>query len=531
MPDTVPMTFAGPPRNAHQITGFNQSKDAEYWALFWEQRTRKTPVLIDTVAYLFKQGRINAQLHIAPNGVHADYVREYLPKFLGDTVPWKAITWRASKAEQVGATQDRDNLLKYPGLAIVSINVDAIKTKAFRQWAAKYLNRRRVLTSVDESLDISAWNKRTKVALELGKRSAYRRILDGTPGDAKPIGFYYPCSFLKPGSLGFTSKLAFQARYAVMQDRCTAKGMRAHVVDPLTGVCPHCYKKAPEFSTIEDYQNLAELNSKLTRFSSRVLREQCADLPPKIYQRRTIELSKKVRKIYDQLAEEYRAAIDGGEVEASHVLSRMLRLQQISCNYLPSAASWVECTQCKPPFVDCEICGGYGFVQGAKGAIKLIDTVNPRIEALSEVVAKLRPDDQFVVWSRFRADRVAIDAWAQEYNITCARYDGSVDIKQRNINYDAFRAGRARMFNGDSVAGGRGLDLSPASCVIYYSNGWSLRFRRQSEDRTESLDRTQSTLYVDLVAENTIDDTIIDALREGRELAAEVLGDPQRGWI
>jgi SNF2 family DNA or RNA helicase len=542
----------GPTRWAHQTRELERSKDQAYWALFMEQRTGKTPVLIDTVRHLWLMKCIDGQIHMAPNGVHGDYVREYLPTYMGD-LPWRAYTWRASKADQVGETKAREALLRHAGLAILSVNIDAIKTLAFRKFAARFMKSRKVLASIDESLDIAKWTKRTRVALNIGLRAAYRRILDGTPADASPLGLYYQCQFLQPGSLGFRSKIAFQQRYAVMEARCITMGMRKHeltacprcgktvtidtkfcidcnsVVDP---VCPHCHQHRAEFTTIEDYQNIDELRAKVAKFSSRVLREECTDMPPKVYERRTFVLAHEQRAVYDRLRAEYYAELaDGGEVDGAHVLTRMLRLQQISSNHLPAASTWVQCTYCEPPFHECEHCGGYGFVQGAKDVIKTVGTTDARLNALDQTVAQLRPSDQVVVWSRFRADRDTIGRWAAAREEDCIRYDGLVGTAGRQVGYDLFRSGHARYFNGDPVTGGRGLDLSCASCVIYYSHGWSLRFRRQSEDRVQNLQKKDPTLYVDLVAEDTVDHRILDELRAGKDLAAQVMGDPAGVWL
>lgn len=519
----------------HQAKEIEEHWGDDYRALFWEMRTGKTPALIGTAARLWISRNISGWLHLAPNGVHADFVREYLPQYMPRDHGWSGFVWRAGRAHLKSVEQERVELVSASAgaLPIVSVNIDAIRTKTFRQFAAKFLARRRCLTSIDESLDISSWSKRTKVAIELGKRSAYRRILDGTPADARPEGLFYQFQFLRKGCLGFTSKQAFLARYAVMQDRCTAQGMRAHEVDPGTGVCPFCHKKAAEFSTVESYRNLDELRAKMAPISSRILRQDVADaMPPKIYERRTFELSKAQRQKYDQLAEEYRVELETGELEAAHVLTRMLRLQQIASNFLPESAALVECPACKPPYGACERCGGYGFVAGPKGKAQAIDPKHdPRLDALSAVVGQLRPSDQVVLWSRFRHDRDAVSAWASSRGERAVRYDGDVDVKTRLAGYDAFRQGNARYFSGDPVAAGRGLDLSRATAVVYFSHGWSLRFRRQSEDRAQSLAKRESTLYLDLCAEGTVDERIIDALRAGKDLAAEVMGDPRGEWI
>ena len=111
---------------------------------------------------------------------------------------------------------------------------------------------------------------RTKNLLKLRKLAPYRRILTGSPVTKSPIDLYSQCEFLNEECLNQSSFWGFQNRYAKMVRRT---------------VSTH------SFHSIVGYQNLTELTELLGKFSFRVRKEDCLDLPDKIYTRREVELT------------------------------------------------------------------------------------------------------------------------------------------------------------------------------------------------------------------------------------------------
>src|SRR5258708_5356371 len=221
--------YPGPKRWKHQQRVFKRSCDEPYWGLFLEQRTGKTPILIDTVTYLYRSGKIDAFIYFAPNGVHADLVTDYLPVYLGRDIPTATHVWRSVKADYQGPKLEREMLLKFPGLSILAINTEALITKAVRKYLPKFMKARHTLVAIDESIDISSPKAaRTKVAIRIGLLADYRRILDGTPLDAGPLGAWSQCEFLRQGALGFSPSISlgrfvlagyysFRERYAELE--------------------------------------------------------------------------------------------------------------------------------------------------------------------------------------------------------------------------------------------------------------------------------------------------------------------------
>ena len=127
----------------------------------------------------------------------------------------------------------------------------------------------------------------------LAKDAKYKRILTGSPVTKSPMDLYSQCAFLSPDALGFSSYYAFQGRYAVVQKR--QFGQRA-------------------IQEIVSYRRLDELNQKLDGFSNRILKENCLDLPDKMYIRRDVALTDEQKRVYTQMKKLALAKLDNGEL-------------------------------------------------------------------------------------------------------------------------------------------------------------------------------------------------------------------------
>ena len=500
----------------HQFNALKLSAEAEAFGLLFEQRCGKSQVVLDTAAHARRAGRIDALLIIAPNGVHRAWVTDEIPACLPDDVDARCLIWRSDRARSAAFTRDLEAWFAHPGLKVLAVNIDAILTPTCQAVLARLL-KLRVMTAVDESSDIShSTAKRTKIALKIGRRSVIRRILDGTPVASGPLGLYSQFEFLRPGALGFTSFYAFKARYAVLVKRTLANGTT--------------------FDEIRGYRNLDELQARMRALSYRVTRADCHDLPPKVYERRYVTLAPAQRRAYDELRRHAVTELAGQVLTAPLVLTRYLRLQQLSSNIVPASEEGEPCPACDPlaPDDGCQLCRGYGLVAPSSRVAEVRRIVppeeDPRLLELERVVDGLA-GQQGIVWARFRPDLEAIASWAERRKVAFVRYDGSTDAETREAGKAAFMRGEARLFLGNARAGGRGLDLSAATYVVYFSHDWSLRTRLQSEDRAQSLKRRDAVLYVDLVAEDTVDEKIVAALRAGKQLSDLITGDKPEEWL
>jgi len=466
---------------AHQLTALEKSWNKETFAYFMEMGTGKSKVLIDNIAMLYDKGKINGVLLIAPKGVIKTWHEQEIPTHLADHVDNKAILWQA----HITKTQkEKLNELfeQGPTLHILVMNVEALSTSKGTEFAYKFLSCHNGLMAIDESTTIkNPKAKRTKNILKLAQFSKYRRILTGSPVTRNPLDLYTQCEFLSPWLLNFASYYSFRNRYAEM------KTMRFG---------------GRQVQVIAGYKNLGELSDKLKDFSYRVLKEDCLDLPEKTFMKRMISLSPDQLKIYKQMKEEALAYLNGKVTTTATVLTQLMRLQQITC----------------------------GHFTADDGSVQRIpnNRISEMINVLDEIEGKV------VIWAHFQADiKDIIKAVVKEYGPGCVvDYYGLTPQEERQDNIRKFQNDEnVRFLVGTPATGGYGITLTAASTMIYYSNGYDLEKRLQSQDRIHRIGQKQPVTYIDIIAEDTVDNKIVKSLRKKVNIASKVMGEELKSWI
>jgi SNF2 family DNA or RNA helicase len=262
----------------HQLEALEKSWAQDTYALFMEMGTGKSKVLVDNIAMLYDRGAVRGALIIAPKGVYKNWTDIEFPVHLPDHIETNMVLWSANITNKKKAELDTlfDDTHK---LKVLIMNVEAFSTKKGLDFAHSFLNifLGRALIGIDESTTIkSPTAKRTKNILKIGELAKYRRILTGSPVTKSPLDLYTQCKFLDPFHLGHTSYYDYRSRYAKMLER-NFSGRRVQIV---TG-----------------YQRLPELAKKLEKFSYRVLKKDCLDLPDKVFTKRYVELSEEQKRI------------------------------------------------------------------------------------------------------------------------------------------------------------------------------------------------------------------------------------------
>lgn len=535
-----------PPR-AKQLEALIASADRRVFALLMQQRTGKSKVVIDTAGYHYdrfvaaggdfaapRDGITGLLVSAAPGRVHRNWSKYELPADLPDRIPRMDVVWEAGKVRydkderrfRGPLAEELYGLLGFEGLAILLVNEGALITDALRRYVLKFLNaRKRVMMAVDEyTLQMLTPGARTsKVLLKMGGHPAVvvKRILDGTPfGNRGPLDAYAGFRFLDPAIFGFHTFTDFKHHFAEWETKIFH--------DNVKGI----EREYPSIRRDEEdrpiYQNLDEFMEKLAANSFRVLRSECWDAPPKTYQIASFQLSKEQRRCYDDLAEEYEADLPcGARVSASHVLTRYLRLQQIASNYWPPEKVGVIHGLCDGE--GCVACDDLGVIVG-KTPLRRIGKDNPRADAYRDVI-RANGDVKVITWARFHEDVDACLDVLRGLGRDPVRYDGRCSDAEKDAAQDAFQLGAATDLVGNPRSGGRGLKLSAARLIVNYSNDFSLLTRLQSEDRAEDEAKKESTGVVDLLAEDTVDEVIVAALRASKSIADYVLGERGGRWL
>ena len=465
----------------HQLTALEKSWNRETYAYFMEMGTGKTKVLIDNVAMLYDKGKIDGLLVIAPKGVIGTWHTQELPAHLPDHIENVSTLWQSnitkSQSRKLG-----DLFKTGEDLHILIMNVEAFSTAKGLDFAKKFLLSHKTLIAVDESTTIKNPKAlRTKNIIDIADMAKYRRILTGAPVTKNPLDLFSQCFFLDPYHLDHASYYSFRTRYAIMKT---------------------AYISGRSIQLVSGFKHLDELAEKLKPFSYRVLKEDCLDLPPKIYMKRNIDLSTEQKKVYTEMKEKALANLHGKQITTMTALTQLMRLQQITC-------------------------GHFVADDGTTQQIKS-NRLNELMDILDEVEGKA------IIWAHWQADIKNIIKEIKKVHGpgSVVDYYGLTPQDQRDKNRNAFQNdSKVRFIVGTPQTGGYGITLTAANTVIYYSNGYDLEKRLQSEDRAHRIGQKKSVSYIDIIAEETVDQKIVKALRKKINIASEVLGEELRSWI
>jgi SNF2 family DNA or RNA helicase len=466
---------------AHQLTALEKSWNKENYAYFMEMGTGKTKVLIDNVAMLYDKGKIDGVLIIAPKGVVKTWYEQELPIHLPNHIENVSVLWQPNitKTQQ----EKLDTLFEIDSaLHILVMNVEALSTEKGVKFATKFINSHKAMMAIDESTTIKTPTaRRTKNIIKIGINAKYKRIMTGSPITKNPLDLYTQCEFLDPWLLDFSSYYAFRNRYAEMKTMHVS-GRSIQVVDK--------------------FRNLSELSDTVKEFSYRVLKEDCLDLPPKNFIKRHITLTPDQKKVYEQMKKHAIAMLNKKVTTTVSVLTQLMRLHQITC----------------------------GYVTADDGSIQEVESnrMNELMSILEETEGKV------IIWANYQfsvgniiqkiTKKFGKESYVHYYGLT------PQEIRQENIK--RFQNDpECRFIIGTPQTGGYGITLTQANTVIYYSNGYDLEKRLQSEDRAHRIGQKKTVTYIDIIAEDTIDEKIVEALRKKIDIASEVLGEELKEWI
>lgn len=573
----------------HQRERFYLYRDKEYHAHLWEQRTGKSKITVDTAAWQYGKGNIDGLLVISPCGVHINWVRNEIPTHMPEYTNCDPVLWTGKP----NATQKKalERLVKNStslGLRCLSMNAEALVTEKGYAFAKQFLMNYRTMLVVDEGSVMKNMSAiRTDKILRLSCHAPVRRLLNGTPVTQSPLDVYPQFVFLDENIFG-TSYVAFKSKYAIVEMQGKMFGVILNKLEQIaerfgtylwgsltqsedkgvitagshptdngylidfkviqngrmsyrmdwqfgkhTGSVDMVFEAGQVYPVITGYRHLDELQGIIAPHSDRVLKKDCLDLPEKIYQKLYVPLSTKQEKLYRDIKKKCIAECSGRRMTATLAMTKMLRCQQIIGGFFTPDPEPVEGSD-QMEFDLSELEERIAASLDKK-AIPIEDK-NHRIDALMTEIDE-RYEGKVLIWARFTAEIEAIArALRQKYgpDSTVELY-GKIksDIRQQSI--DAFREspGFPRFAVGNPACKGvsRGQNMCSAAFELYYSNTFSLEDRLQSEDRPHSPGLKSVLGVIDMVAPDTMDEKVIDALRNKKDLADQVTGDPIEAWI
>lgn len=487
---------------AHQVKALERLEGRREFALLLRMRCGKSKVTLDDFGRLWDAGEVDDLLVIAPAGVYRTWVtalQEHADLAFLDRCRIHVYSAAATARNGAEVKRIESFLADQSRPRVLLINAEALGhfkgTRNAHKLCQAFLRQRRVYMALDESTTIRNPDakKSAYIAYELAPKARFRRILTGLLTPSGPLDAFMQFEFLRHGLLGFSNFFSFRARYGVTKKiwvpgRPNArypKQRAAHQVEQIVG-----------------YRHVEELAQRIAPHSFRVALEDCYDMPPKVYQVRHVDLTDEQRRLYRELLDYATSQLSGQSyVTATEAMTQILRLHQILC----------------------------GHVRDEEGQIHEVPT--HREQELLDLIEQ--HDGKAIVWCSYDHDiKRVVRALERAYGEgSCSRFWGG-NVSTREDEERRFQQDAAcRFMIATPAAGGRGRMWAAADLVVYYSNGWDLEHRDQSEERPQAVGKSRSVLYVDLVAPGTVDEKILQCLRDKLDLAAQVSGDRWKSWV
>lgn len=464
------------PHYKHQAQEFERRNEPSR-ALLWQMRTGKTKAMIDMAFALFMDDKIDQVLVLAPNGVHLNWEIKQLPIHAWKSLPYKVVSWVSSESRKAAYLQKLNALALNPvgeaknSLRWYCMNSESCWRERPKKSIAMFLGQAKkgTLLIVDESDDFrKISSKRTKFVISLRDHVQYRRILTGSLADNSPLATYSQFEILQKRALGFDSYGKFEAHFATYGTQ---------------------FMNGRQFKVIDGYRNQTELKQLVAKFASVVLREECDDMPDLVRADEFFELEEEQRKVYTHISKQIlEDETLYGDIFLTDAFSggvKGIKLQQVTNGY----------------FVD------------AEGEVT--DLPNPRAFVYKRVMEEQLQDNRKVItWCRYHEDIKRVKAVLSELGIKFVEYHGGIGARERMTNMHRFMTdSECKVFVGQPAAGGRGLDLSAAKTVIWYSHTYDLIHRRQADERATHIGGHKIDV-IDLQALDTIDLSIMASLSE-----------------
>lgn len=429
-------------------------------ALLMDMGLGKSLTSIAIIGLLLQEEKINKVLVVCPSSIINVWEKEFQKfadyNFNVESIIGSTMTKRKEKLKL---------LCHKAGLKVALLNYEAT-------WRMeKELNVYRPdMIICDESQKIKNPSAaQSKTLHRLGVKAKYKIILTGTPVQNSPMDVFSQWKFLDPNIFGL-SFYTFRNRYAVMG-----------------GYYNH---------QIIKYKNMDELTSKAHSIAYRITKEEALDLPEQIFLNRYCELESSAQKIYDKVVKESYAELESGEITATNVLTKLIRLSQIS--------------------------GGH--VKDDDGKMQVIS--KSKLNELKDIMEDVIIDNKkkLVVFARFIPEIESIQNLANEMDINYSYITGEIKMEERGVMVDSFQTNNdIKLFIAQIQTAGLGITLTAADTAVFYSLDFNYANYSQAISRTHRIGQKNTCTYINLISSGTVDEKIIKALENKEDIAKSIV--------
>jgi len=514
----------------HQIDGYKKLYGKEYGALFMEMGTGKSKLAIDIAVNLYLEGKINAVLIIAPNGVHRQWADEQIP--IHCPIALKKMVWSSKKGRLYQNMLEEFITIPMQKIKFFCTNVDVFSSDNHLRTFVEFLLNHNVLLIVDESTRIKnpkairtfnicyrlcRLKKQGKRIVEVLPLSKYRLILTGTMITNSPYDLWSMFEFLKHNYFecnyySFKTRYGIEIRdshpgtgrqflrnikYSEIQSirRYYVKGKTVDEIGWIMGTSAKNIQFIIDNPSLKvPYKHLDELKEKINQDSFIIRKEDCLDLPPKVYEQLFVEMNPEQKRIYKELKNELVSTYEEEELTVMNKVSLIGRLQQITGGFFP-------------------------YTEGEKKKVFLISNFNPKLKVLKRDLEETG-NEIIIIWARFVAELKLIYS---ELSKTFPEkrielyYGGTYQEDRAQIIKD-FKKGDVDILIANQRTAGVGLNLQKSHFHYFFSNSYSLEDRLQAEDRSHRVGQDCSVLYKDIIIKDTVDEKVHEVLKRKKDL-------------
>ncbi len=417
------------------------------YGMLTEMGTGKTKAVIDAIGVLINRGDINKVIVVAPNSVLYTWTKELMANGFNKDL-FNVLTGTAKQRHKLLGEGKPINIINYEGVLVM------------QNALASTFNNDKAFVALDESSRIKNFRAKTTEAIQdTFVNNKYKTIMSGTPITQSPLDIYSQYKFLNEQFLPFNSYYAFRGRYAVMGGYLNKQ--------------------------VIAYNRLEELKKLIAQHSIILKKEDCLDLPPKIYIKHILELKGKIAKQYKEMHKDLMIEVSKNVVKGSNPLTRLVRLQQIT------SGIYVE------------------------------ERHNHKLKELFDILDdNLEEGKKIIVWCWYIESIRRVQGFLKKKKIKSVNIEGKVPVEQRQNHVDMFNESKdCNVIIVQLRTGGMGINLQAANTVIYYENNFSLQDRQQSEDRVHRSGLEHKVTYIDLCYKNTIDEMILEAVKAKKDIA------------
>jgi hypothetical protein len=472
---------------AHQRPAYDKLYPKQGGLLGMEMQTGKSKIAVDLAACWRMEGIIDHVLVLTKRSLRANWIGHFEKDCAIPFLPFLPDT-DDPKAFNMWLTEQHD-------FKVMIVGWESLSQGKMASWAHRFLDlcMKPAVIGDETTFIINHKSIRTKHTIDYGRKATKRLALAGEPHLEGPMNLFAQFEYIDPQIIGIGDFYAFRNRYAVM-------GGFMREVRPGKKVA----------TDIVGYQNLDELAATLEPYTYDVRKGDAVDMPPKLPEVRTVQLTKTQKDLLLQIKRDSTFTVEGDpEVVMQNVLETALRRHQIVGGYAV-----------RPREVRRTRRDGTEVVRNVFDPITVVaPAVNPKIQELLSLVEDIRGKHQFLVWAVYMPEIQHIIEALSEWGLKVGPMHGQVPEGDRQIIVDDFNKGDLDCIVGNASTGGMGFTMDAATVNIFYSNTFKAIDRVQAEDRPWGITQTKPVTIVDIVAEQSIDVTILRALEDKQDLS------------